>query len=153
MRVPEREPSMKWKLIVNPKPLKARSSKSQSIPDTLPVCTLILSNVLYKRFRKNWKGTRSGARCLNELLSLYASELEKRKTFNPDPLILKYQRKKTRIGNEWSRLNFRPSASDWGRLGLLARKHGVSRCYLFSYLLDRYFSGESEPKSASKKVA
>lgn len=135
---------MKWKLIVNPKPLKAKSPRSSSV-EILPVCTLILPSSLFRKFRRTWKGKRSGARCLSTILGLYSSGVENAERLNPDSLLLLYQKKDRRTRTGWNRLNFRPDAWDWQRLGKLAGKHRVSRCYLFSYLLEKYFSGESGP--------
>ncbi len=142
---------MKWKLIVNPKPLKAKSSRGKLLGESMPVCTLILPNSLYKSFLKNWKGRRAGARCLKEILFLYTRDIENTEKLNPNSLLLLYQKKENDQRKKWSRLNFRPDVVDWSRLGLLARKHGVSRCYLFSYLLEKYFSGESGPKSVNAR--
>ncbi|TGK07396.1 DUF1564 family protein [Leptospira semungkisensis] len=144
---------MRLKLITNSKRIKAKTLKAHSSVNELSVCTVILPKDLHKKVRKEWRGKRAGARCLKELLFLYAKELQEKDRMNRDPDLLLYQRKEEDTKTNWNRLNFRPDTEDWSKLGLLARKHGVSRCYLFTFLLERYFKGEKGPGSLQKKKA
>ncbi|TGK08395.1 DUF1564 family protein [Leptospira selangorensis] len=145
---------MKLKLILNPKPIKSKSWKAKSPRESMPVCTLILPDKLYKNYLKNWNGSRPGATCLKDLLELYGPDLQFQEKLNPDSALMMYQKKEEGRQKDWSRLNFRPDLEDWNLLGNYARKHGVSKCYLFTFLLSRYFSDPPSPEvSKKKKVA
>ncbi|EMK00625.1 DUF1564 family protein [Leptospira sp. WS58.C1] len=145
---------MKFKLILNPKPIKSKSWKAKSPRESMPVCTLILPDKLFKNYLKNWSGSRSGARCLKDLLELYGPDLHFQEKLNPDSTLMLYQKKEEGKQKDWNRLNFRPDLDDWNLLGNYARKHGVSKCYLFTFLLSRYFSETPSPEvSEKKKVA
>lgn len=145
---------MKFKLILNPKPIKSKSWKARSPRESLPVCTLILPDKLYKNYLKNWSGSRPGARCLKDLLELYGPDLQFQEKLNPDSVLMMYQKKEGGKPKDWSRLNFRPDIEDWNTLGNYARKHGVSKCYLFTFLLSKYFSDTPFSEvSKKKKVA
>ncbi|TGL34626.1 DUF1564 family protein [Leptospira koniambonensis] len=146
---------MKFKLILNPKPIKNKSWKAKSPRESMPTCTLILPDRLYKNYLKNWKGSRPGATCLKDLLELYGPDLQFQEKLNPDSTMMMYQKKEEGRGKQkdWSRLNFRPDLQDWNLLGNYARKHGVSKCYLFTFLLNRYFSNSPLEIFKKKKVA
>ncbi|EPG73176.1 hypothetical protein LEP1GSC058_3662 [Leptospira fainei serovar Hurstbridge str. BUT 6] len=142
---------MKLKLIVGNKKAisKVVSLRAKSSRGELPNCTLLISEELYDRFRKRWQGERALARCLNELLTIYGTGLEKGDKLNPGSFMLLYQRKRYDSGSGWNRINFRPDGNDWTRLGNLSRWHGVSRCFLFSYLLEIHL----KRKAVSKALA
>ncbi|TGL63289.1 DUF1564 family protein [Leptospira sarikeiensis] len=143
---------MKLKLIFNPKPLKSKSFKARSSSrDSMPVCTLILPKSLFKDYLRTWNGTRSGARCLKDLLEIYGPDLQFHGKLNPDSILMMYQKKEIGKNKDWNRLNFRPDLADWNRLGAYARKHGVSKCYLFTFLLEKYFSDKPNPGLLKKK--
>lgn len=150
---------MKLKVIFEKKKVipKVVSLRAKSSRGELPNCTLIISEELYDRFRKRWKGERPLARCLNELLTIYGADLEKADKLNPGSFMLLYQRKRRESGGDWNRINFRPAGNDWTRLGNLSRWHGVSRCFLFSYLLELHLKRKVEskalPLAARKKSA
>ncbi|TGK01415.1 DUF1564 family protein [Leptospira langatensis] len=144
---------MKLKLIENPKRTKSRSLKARSASNAMPVCTLLLPKNFHRKIRMEWKEDRAEASCLKDLLFLYSKEMEEKEKMNPHLNLLLYQRKRKETKVQWTRLNFRPDPGDWARLGLLARRHGVSRCYLFTFLLERYFAGNNRPDTSEKKKA
>ncbi|WP_039935425.1 DUF1564 family protein [Leptospira inadai] len=150
---------MKLKLIYENKKAipKVVSLRAKSSRGEFPHCTLLISEELCDRFRKKWKGERSLARCLNELLTIYGAHLEKADKLNSGSFMLLYQRKRHESGAGWNRINFRPDGSDWTRLGNLARWHGVSRCFLFSYLLELHLKRKVQSKALApatrKKIA
>ncbi|TGK20912.1 DUF1564 family protein [Leptospira fluminis] len=145
---------MQWEKPSNPSESRSKihTLKAKSPKGEVPNCTLLLSRNLYVRLLQHWEGEKPLSRCLNELLELYAARLEKGEKLNSESSLLLYQRKKPRSSENFDRINFRPEGMDWIRLGNISRWHGVSRCFLFSYMLELYFCGkDGESGGAARK--
>ncbi|PJZ24676.1 hypothetical protein CH352_13005 [Leptospira hartskeerlii] len=65
------------------------------------------------------------------------------KRINSESIYTKYQNIRGRSkDNRYIKFNFRPRTEDWIQLRSLAMSHGVSMCYLFVLLLEKYKSKE-----------
>ncbi|PJZ71293.1 hypothetical protein CH373_01965 [Leptospira perolatii] len=142
---------MKLRLIqTNPiKNSKTKSLLAASSNSENGVCTLILPQRTHRRYKKHWDTSKSATKCLKELLETYSGSIDRIERLNSNPIFVRYQRAKTKT--TWVRINFRPRQSDWIKLGNLARFHGVSRCFLFVYLLERFLTGDRPAGSLSIK--
>ncbi|PJZ71173.1 hypothetical protein CH373_01250 [Leptospira perolatii] len=123
------------------------------------VCTLILP----KRYFRKFSGSgRALQREFGNLLEKYENILQKMPRINGRSVYTKYQRDITskkkiaedfRQSSPFIRINVRVTCVAWTRLGILAVYHGVSRCFLFSYLLEMDSVGgkrETEIKSSTQ---
>ncbi|TGK32655.1 DUF1564 domain-containing protein [Leptospira gomenensis] len=85
-----------------------------------------------------------------ELLRRYAKFMASRSRINDEGITTLYQKNQGKL----KKLNVRMNTGFWSLLGVLANAHGVSRCYLFNFLLflDRVEVGDSIAESLNEGV-
>ncbi|AOP36588.1 hypothetical protein A0128_21550 [Leptospira tipperaryensis] len=103
--------------------------ESALVEKTSDVVTVILPENYY--FALNPKEQRDLKRKLPFLLSRYGKYLAGASRLNTKAGKILYQKNQGKM----KRINFRVESGMWNILGMLALSHGVSRCFLFHYML------------------
>ncbi|XDD49535.1 DUF1564 domain-containing protein [Leptospira sp. WS92.C1] len=95
------------------------------------VVTLLFPKKTLNRFDEKMR--RNLPKKLPDLLKRYAKYIASTKRLSSKAGKILYQ---SNFGQErLQRINARVGSGSWALLGILAQAHGVSRCYLFNYLL------------------
>ncbi|MCG6169346.1 DUF1564 domain-containing protein [Leptospira sanjuanensis] len=105
-----------------------RKIESPLVEETSRVVTLLVPENYYDQLStENQLGL---SKKLPYLLRRYAKFISATQRINSKAGTALYQ-----DPAKMKRINFRVSSGDWSILGALAQAHGVSRCYLFNFLL------------------
>ncbi|TGK15456.1 DUF1564 domain-containing protein [Leptospira stimsonii] len=112
------------------------------------VVTLLVPEIFYENLPKEER--RLLGKKLPYLLRRYGKYLCAQKRFNEQGITTLYQKNQGAL----KKLNVRMGTGYWALLGTLAHAHGVSRCFLFNYMLslDQAGVGDSLVKVLNRGV-